>query len=429
MRQPTDDGVRTCAFVGDRTLVVRCVDLAREQGLHVVAVASHDADILDACAGDGTELLRLDAPADLAPKLAPHRFDFLFSVAYLEIVPEAVLRQATTAVNFHDGPLPGYAGLNVTSWAIANGEETHAVTWHEMTREVDRGDIVAEATFPIDPDETALSLNARCFEAGAETFAGMVRDLAAGRLRPRPQDERPGRMLRRRDRPTVVVDPLRPAADTARAIRAIEVGDRVLNTVGSAHLVIGDESLIVGRPVVEDASGAPPGSITTDRSGVLRIATVDGDLLLGDVRRPDGTPVEAVDGQASPAAELARALDEHDPALADQEPWWREHLRGSYPELGPVEFEEAWHGQIAMTPDHLPRIYQLAPNLMTPIGYNGRGITTGTIFGQCMADLIGGMDPADLPLPITQLSTVPSAPIMSRLYQTAFTANQILKSL
>jgi glycine/D-amino acid oxidase-like deaminating enzyme len=109
--------------------------------------------------------------------------------------------------------------------------------------------------------------------------------------------------------------------------------------------------------------------------------------------------------------------------------WAKKNLARLYPELGPVEFEEAWHGQIAMTPDHLPRIYQLAPNLLTPIGYNGRGITTGTIFGECMANLISGMDPADLPLPMTELSTVPSAPIMSRLYQTAFTANQILKSL
>ena len=109
--------------------------------------------------------------------------------------------------------------------------------------------------------------------------------------------------------------------------------------------------------------------------------------------------------------------------------WANKQLKRLYPELGSVAFEKAWHGRIAMTPDHLPRIYQLAPNLLTPVGYNGRGITTGTIFGECMAQLISGMDPANLPLPITRLSTVSSAPIMSRLYQTAFTANQILRSL
>lgn len=109
--------------------------------------------------------------------------------------------------------------------------------------------------------------------------------------------------------------------------------------------------------------------------------------------------------------------------------WARKQLRRMFPELGPVTFEEAWHGQIAMTPDHLPRIYKLAEGLYTPIGYNGRGITTGTLFGQAMSGLLTGMDPTELPLPITDVKTVPSAPIMSRFYQAAFTANQIFKSL
>lgn len=109
--------------------------------------------------------------------------------------------------------------------------------------------------------------------------------------------------------------------------------------------------------------------------------------------------------------------------------WARKQLKRMFPELGTVAFEEAWHGQIAMTPDHLPRIYKLDDGLYTPIGYNGRGITTGTIFGQAMSGLLTGMNPADLPLPVTDLKTVSSAPIMSRLYQAAFTANQIFKSL
>ncbi len=109
--------------------------------------------------------------------------------------------------------------------------------------------------------------------------------------------------------------------------------------------------------------------------------------------------------------------------------WAKKQIARIFPDLGPVEFDEAWHGQIAMTPDHLPRIHELEANLFTPIGYNGRGITTGTIFGEAMAGLLTGMDPAELPLPMTDLATVPSAPIMSRLYQSAFTANQIFKAI
>lgn len=109
--------------------------------------------------------------------------------------------------------------------------------------------------------------------------------------------------------------------------------------------------------------------------------------------------------------------------------WAQKTLARLYPGLGPVTFEQAWHGQIAMTPDHLPRILTLAPGLYAPVGYNGRGITTGTIFGECLASLLTGADPTGLPLPLTDLVRVRGAPVMSRLYQTAFLANQFLRSL
>ena len=109
--------------------------------------------------------------------------------------------------------------------------------------------------------------------------------------------------------------------------------------------------------------------------------------------------------------------------------WARKQIGRIFPFLGPVEFEEAWHGRIAMTPDHLPRIHRLAENLYTPIGYNGRGITTGTIFGRGMAELLTGESADRLPLPMSSVSTVPTAPIMSRFYQMTFTANQMIKSI
>ena len=94
-----------------------------------------------------------------------------------------------------------------------------------------------------------------------------------------------------------------------------------------------------------------------------------------------------------------------------------------------MEFEEAWHGQIAMTPDHLPRVHQLDQGLWTAIGYNGRGITTGTLFGQSLSELLSGMDPNDLPLPVTDLAAAPRAQFTSKIYDLAFTANQLWRSL
>ncbi|MFT5449100.1 MAG: glycine/D-amino acid oxidase-like deaminating enzyme [Gammaproteobacteria bacterium] len=109
--------------------------------------------------------------------------------------------------------------------------------------------------------------------------------------------------------------------------------------------------------------------------------------------------------------------------------WAQRTLQRLFPELGPVRFETAWRGRIAMTPDHLPRVFRLAEGLYTPIGYNGRGITPGTMFGKAMAGLLTGEKEEDLPLPVTDPKSIASRTIASRFYQTAFAANQLFKSL
>ena len=110
--------------------------------------------------------------------------------------------------------------------------------------------------------------------------------------------------------------------------------------------------------------------------------------------------------------------------------WAKRELRRLFPDLGSVAFETSWHGDIAMTPDHLPRVVHLGENAYTPIGYNGRGIITGTIFGAAMADLLSGGDPADMPLPLTELGAPERfAGVKEMAYDTAFAAHQFARGL
>ncbi len=109
--------------------------------------------------------------------------------------------------------------------------------------------------------------------------------------------------------------------------------------------------------------------------------------------------------------------------------WAARRLKALFPDLGDVVFEKAWHGRIAMTPDHIPRIHRLAEGLYTPIGYNGRGIAPGTLFGKAMAELLSGGAEADLPLPVTEPKKATAAPVMTRLLDAVFSANQFIRSL
>lgn len=105
--------------------------------------------------------------------------------------------------------------------------------------------------------------------------------------------------------------------------------------------------------------------------------------------------------------------------------WARARLHRLFPDLGRVRFEAAWDGCIAMTPDHMPRIYRLAPGLWAPSGYNGRGITTGTLFGEALAAHLAGAPEDSLPLPVTTPAPLPLRAVQQPAYALAFAANQI----
>lgn len=82
--------------------------------------------------------------------------------------------------------------------------------------------------------------------------------------------------------------------------------------------------------------------------------------------------------------------------------WAKRALAAIYPSLANVEFEAEWYGKIGLTADNLPRFHRLAPNVISFSGYNGRGISPGTVFGREIADhILGRKGAEDLPLPLT----------------------------
>ena len=109
--------------------------------------------------------------------------------------------------------------------------------------------------------------------------------------------------------------------------------------------------------------------------------------------------------------------------------WAQKQINKMFPFLGKVEFETSWHGKIAMTPDHMPRIHNLAPGLYTAVGFNGRGITTGTVCGQAMAQLLTGTPENEVMLPVTGLKKDAMAFLREPVYEACFKAWRYLKSI
>jgi glycine/D-amino acid oxidase-like deaminating enzyme len=84
--------------------------------------------------------------------------------------------------------------------------------------------------------------------------------------------------------------------------------------------------------------------------------------------------------------------------------WARRSLKRLFPQLGDVEFEAEWYGQIGMTDNALPRFHKFGRNVLGFSGYNGRGIAPGTTFGTLLArHILGEVPETDLPLPLTEV--------------------------
>ncbi|WP_062209733.1 FAD-binding oxidoreductase [Aureimonas sp. AU12] len=82
--------------------------------------------------------------------------------------------------------------------------------------------------------------------------------------------------------------------------------------------------------------------------------------------------------------------------------WARRSLQRLFPQLGAIEFEAEWYGQIGMTADSVPRFHRLDANVVSFSGYNGRGIAPGTVFGRTLAQhILGQLSEDELPLPVT----------------------------
>lgn len=102
----------------------------------------------------------------------------------------------------------------------------------------------------------------------------------------------------------------------------------------------------------------------------------------------------------------------------------RRYAQWLFPRLGEIEWEYAWSGCIAMTPDFYPRLYELAPGLLAGLGYNGRGICMATLMGRMLAERARGGPADDLPLPVSPFRGIalhalsrPAVPVLLRLYR------------
>lgn len=72
--------------------------------------------------------------------------------------------------NLHPSLLPEYRNVSPVQYAIALGDKTTGITLFRIGSGIDNGEIIAQASEPILPDDTTPTLTTRLFTLGAELF-------------------------------------------------------------------------------------------------------------------------------------------------------------------------------------------------------------------------------------------------------------------
>uniref|UniRef100_UPI0026398870 MupA/Atu3671 family FMN-dependent luciferase-like monooxygenase n=1 Tax=uncultured Roseovarius sp. TaxID=293344 RepID=UPI0026398870 len=328
-------------LIGNESLALQCGEAWLARGHRISAVVTRHADVSAWAQAKG---IRVEAPGtDLSDRLGDLTCDWLLSIANLDLLPQGVLARATCgAVNFHDGPLPRHAGLNAPVWAILEGCAQHGITWHLIEGGVDEGRIVAQRLFDIAPDETAFTLNAKCYAAALDSFGDVVGALEQGVPGLIPQQGGQRSYHARDDRPAAAwLDFTCPAADLARVVRALDHGG-YFNPLCKARLRLGDQVLLASQAAPVPGHGAP-GTVLANDGTRLTIATTDGALRLSGITAPDGGTVDLF--ACAPVGQVVTPASDRDrQALADlarQDGSWRRMLAAMQPITLPLSANES----------------------------------------------------------------------------------------
>ncbi len=155
-----------------------------------------------------------------------------------------------------------------------------------MDAGLDTGPLVAADATALGPREDAPGLEARLAQLAATLLRRWIGPYLAGAAIPTAQPEDGATLTRPLAREDGRLDPLLPAEDLERRVRAYRPWP-------GTHLDLpdGDRLAVLAAEVVPSEPGDEAGTLVADRDG-LALATTAGRLLLVEVRPAGGRPMD-----------------------------------------------------------------------------------------------------------------------------------------
>lgn len=216
-------------------------------------------------------------------------------VVAFRMLPEVVWNLPRLGtINLHGSLLPNYRGAAPINWAVMNGETQTGYTIFKLKHEIDTGDVLAQETMPIHPEEHAGSVHDRMKVLGASLLVKVVNQLKEGSIQPIPQSAlreeqalKPAPKLFREDGRILPHFSAKKAHDLVRGL-APHPGAWLVLKQASGELT---EYKLLQTRLHASPEGHPMAQVVTDHKRTAGIGFKDGFLQFEVIQAPGKRPM------------------------------------------------------------------------------------------------------------------------------------------
>lgn len=194
-------------------------------------------------------------------------FGQLLSQAILDIPPKG-------CINVHASLLPKYRGAAPIHWSIIRGEKLTGVTTMYMNAGLDTGDMLLSQSVEITDNMTTEELHDQLMTAGADILIKTIRQIEAGTITRRKQDDSISSYSPMLDDAVCRIDWTKSARDIHNLVRG-------LNSWPVAYAILNGQKMKIWRTALSEITSdalpgeiikiTPNGFLTAAGSGVIEI--------------------------------------------------------------------------------------------------------------------------------------------------------------
>lgn len=202
------------------------------------------------------------------------RDDLIFiSLEFDKIVNPDLFKDARL-YNIHFSLLPSYKGMYTSAIPILNGEEMVGVTFHEIDKGIDTGNIIAQKKIKIDQQDTSRDLYLKYISNGTQLVLSQIENVIQDKVHAYPQEAKGSTYYSKKyiDYSNLKIDLRQTALGIQKQIRAFSFREYQLPVVCVKK--------IIDSKITDIRSLKKAGTIVEQNENGIMFASVDYNIIL-----------------------------------------------------------------------------------------------------------------------------------------------------